>query len=74
MFGRLKYDLFTTIINAKCKKIFSLLLEPGARAVDVFTIKWAELNFCAFSLFALILEILTKINNKKAEAILVVLD
>lgn len=38
MFGRLEYDLFATIINAKCKKIFSLLLEPGASAVDVFII------------------------------------
>lgn len=74
MFGRLGYDLFATIINAKCKKIFSLLLEPGTSAVDVFIIKWTELNFCAFPLFALILEILIKIKNNKAEAILVVLD
>lgn len=71
-FGKPTIDLFASRINAKCEKYFSWFKDPNSTAVDAFTKSWHGLNFYAFPPFAIILKVLRKIKNEKAEGIVVV--
>lgn len=70
--GRPNIDLFASRINNKCKKYISWNRDPGAFAVNAFTINWKDLAFYAFPPFAVILKVLRKIVTDKAEGIVVV--
>lgn len=70
--GYPEIDLFASISNHKCKKYVSRLSDPGASAVDAFTLNWNKLNFYAFPPFCLILRVIHKIIQDKAEGIVVV--
>lgn len=71
-FGEPEIDLFASRCNAKCFKYISWKNDPGAWAVDAFTISWSNVNFYAFPPFSLILKMLQKIICDKAEGVVVV--
>lgn len=72
VFGVPDIDLFASLDNHKCRKYISWHNDPQAEAVDAFTINWENLKFYAFPPFSLILRVLQKIINDKAEGILIV--
>lgn len=72
MLGEPEIDLFASAWNAKCESFISRFPEPTSLEVDAFSINWSLLRFYAFPPFALILRILRKIVQEKAEGILVV--
>lgn len=65
-------DLFASRINRKCKRFVSWHRDPDAFQVDAFTISWCNHHFYAFPPFCLVLRVLQKIINDKAEGIVVV--
>ena len=71
-FGKFDIDLFATINNTKCSVCFSWCPDPEAEPVDAFTVQWTYLNLYSFPPFALILRVLRKIYNDKAEGVVVV--
>ena len=71
-FGSFDIDLFATNINKKCEKFISWYKDPESMAVDAFTISWSTFFFYAFPPFSLILKVLKKIIEDRAEGILVV--
>lgn len=71
-FGLPEIDLFASIDNHKCYRYVSWVRDPGAEAVDAFTIDWKNFTFYAFPPFSLILRVLQKIVNDQATGILVV--
>ncbi|KAJ8917626.1 hypothetical protein NQ315_000109 [Exocentrus adspersus] len=71
-FGSPDIDIFASRNNHKCARYISWLKDPGAEAVDAFTIDWGNIFFYAFPPFSQILRTLQKIKNDKAEGILVV--
>lgn len=64
-------DLFATRVNRKCDKFVSWHSDPGCFAVDAFTLDWSKFRFYAFPPFSLMLKVLQKIINDKAEGIVV---
>ncbi|XP_066587638.1 uncharacterized protein [Prorops nasuta] len=70
-FGEPDIDLFATSSNPKCKTYCSRYPEQGALAVDAFTISWASINFYAFPPFAIILRVIRKMIDEKAQGIIV---
>lgn len=70
--GQPEIDLFASNINTKCRKYFSWVKDPGSIGVDAFTFPWRDLKFYAFPPFLLILRVLQKIIQDKAEGIVVV--
>lgn len=70
--GKPNIDLFASVNNHKCDRYVSWLRDPGAEAVDAFTIKWHNLKFYAFPPFSLVLRVIQKIINDQATGILVV--
>ncbi|XP_015185988.1 PREDICTED: uncharacterized protein LOC107071471 [Polistes dominula] len=71
-FGSISVDLFASRLNKKSKRFYSRFPDPGASAVDAFTVSWKNENFYAFHPFALITRTLRKIINEKAVGIVVV--
>lgn len=71
-FGRPEIDLFASHKNAKCAKFVFWFPDPGAFAVDAFTLNWSEYFFYAFPPFSMILRAINKIILDKAEGILIV--
>lgn len=71
-FGQPKIDLFASRLNNKCVKYVSWNREPGAFAVNAFTLNWTNLCFYAFPPFAVILKVLRKLIYDQAEGIVVV--
>lgn len=59
--GYAEIDIFASMNNNKCQRYISWLRDPGAEAVDAFTIHWGNLFFYAFPLFSQILRTLQKI-------------
>ena len=43
-------DLFASKLNAKTAKFVSWNLQPGAVAIDAFSLSWANINCYAFPL------------------------
>lgn len=60
-FGNPVIDLFATKLNSKCIHYVSWVSDPGAEAIDAFTICWSNKFFYAFPPFAVILKVLRKI-------------
>ncbi|KYN39388.1 hypothetical protein ALC56_06207 [Trachymyrmex septentrionalis] len=73
-FGPFKIDLFASLNNSKCKSYVSWFPDPGAIAVNAFTLSWKGLHFYAFSLslFILLPRVLRKIMDGKATGTVVV--
>ncbi|CAB4027168.1 Hypothetical predicted protein [Paramuricea clavata] len=65
-------DLFASRLNTKCTKYVSYRPNPGAQAVNAFTIPWGNLQFYAFSPFSIILKVLHKVNCEIATGLIVV--
>lgn len=70
--GKPEVDLFASRINKKCAKYVSWKKDPGSIAVDAFTVNWKQIYFYAFPPFSLILRMLQKIMQDKAEGIVIV--
>ncbi|XP_059060217.1 uncharacterized protein LOC131853367 [Achroia grisella] len=70
--GVANIDLFASRCNSKCDTYVTWKNEPGAWAIDAFTISWEELNFYAFPPFSMILKMIQKIILDRAEGIVVV--
>ena len=64
--------LFASCLNTKCQHYISYHPDPGAQAVNAFTLSWCGLHFYAFPPFSIILKTLRKIREDKATGILVV--
>lgn len=65
-------DLFASRLNAQLPRYISWKPDPGAEAVDAFSINWGPLNFYAFPPFCLIAKCLQKIIQEEAEGIVIV--
>lgn len=70
--GPFEIDLFASRLNAQLPCYASWKPDPGASYVDAFTMSWHNLKFYAFPPFSLILKCLKKIEEEKAEGILVI--
>uniref|UniRef100_A0ABD2VXB5 RNase H type-1 domain-containing protein n=1 Tax=Trichogramma kaykai TaxID=54128 RepID=A0ABD2VXB5_9HYME len=72
-FGEPEIDLFATRTNKKCDTFISWKRDPESETTDAFTISWKERFFYTFPPFSpnLILNVLKKIKNEKANGILV---
>ena len=57
--------LFASRLNAKVDCVVSWHPEPGAMAVDAFSISWANLKCHAFPPFNLLTQVLAKIRNER---------
>ena len=72
IFGKPDIDLFASRINHQLSNYISWRPDPGAKAVDAFSINWSPTyNYC-FPPFSIILKVLQKIQQDKAQAIVVV--
>ena len=71
-FGKPDIDLFASRANFKVVKYISYYPDPDATGVDAFATSWSDLQFYAFPPFAIISKVISKIENEKAEGILVV--
>ncbi|XP_033218301.1 uncharacterized protein LOC117173769 [Belonocnema kinseyi] len=71
-FGRFDIDLFATNINKNFQKFISWFKDPESMAVDAFIVSWSTFFFYAFPPFSLILKVLRKISEDRAEGVLVV--
>ena len=64
-------DLFANRLNAQLKSYVSFRPDPGAMAVDAFSLDWGNLKFYAFPPFCLLTKVIQKIIFDKAEGILI---
>ena len=73
IFGQPDVDLFATRLNAKTEKYISWRPDPGAIAVDAFSIQWNDFNlFYAFPPFSVVTRTIEKALEEKARGLLVV--
>ena len=73
-FGSPNIDLFASRSNKKCEVYCSRGWDPECFQIDAFTLNWSNWYFYAFPPFSIILKILRKVVEDKAEGILVVPD
>ncbi|CAH3188645.1 unnamed protein product [Porites evermanni] len=59
-------DLLASRLNAKTAKFISWHPQPGAVAIDAFSLSWANMNCYTFSPFSLLPRVLPKIRQDKA--------
>ena len=72
IFGKPDIDLFASRINYQLSNYISWRPDPRAMAVDAFFVNWSlTYNYC-FPPFSIILKVLQKIQQDKAQAIVVV--
>lgn len=71
-FGKPNIDLFASRTNTKCTRYVSWIRDPGAIAIDAFTIDWRPFHFYAFPPFSIILRVLEKIRAEGSRGIVVV--
>ena len=64
-------DLFASRLNAKLDQFVSWHPEPGALAIDAFSISWSNQKFYAFPPFSLLTRVLAKIRNNVAPVLLI---
>ena len=64
-------DIFASRLNAQFPRYVAYRPDPGAVAIDAFTINWSQHNFYAFPPFSLIPLVLKKIQEDKASGICV---
>lgn len=72
LLGTPDIDIFASKDNYHCPRYVSWFRDPGAEAIDAFTLDWRKLNFYAFPPFALILRVLQKICSDGATGIIVI--
>ena len=65
-------DLFASRLNYQLKPYVSFKPDPGALAVDAFTLQWSRYLFYAFPPFSMIMRTLQKIHQDQATGLLVV--
>ena len=65
-------DLFASRLNYRLKQYVSYKPDPGAIAVDAFTIQWSKHSFYAFPPFSIIMRTLQKIQQDQATGLLIV--
>ncbi|CAH2217789.1 jg25269 [Pararge aegeria aegeria] len=70
-FGNPEIDLFATRLNSKCHNYISWHRDPGACAVNAFTLNWNNLKFYAFPPFSVIAKTLRKVITDQAQGIIV---
>lgn len=71
-FGVPEIDLFASRLNAQVEKYVTWHPDPGAFAVDAFTLDWKPFAFYAFPPFCMIPKCLQKIREDKARGLLLV--
>lgn len=64
-------NLFASRLNNKCNRYVSWQRDPGACAINAFTMDWNNCYFYAFPPLAVLLKVLKKIITDKAEGIVV---
>ena len=64
-------DLFASRLNCQFPQYVAYRPDPGAMAIDAFSITWTGLKFYAFPPFSVIPSILKKIQEDKAEGVCV---
>ena len=67
----LEVDLFASRLNHKLDKYVSYRAEPGAFAIDAFTLDWIDRIYYIFPPFSLIARVLQKVEKDGAEVVLV---
>ena len=72
IFGTPQVDLFATRLNNKLPKYVSWCPDPGACAIDAFTLNWSQFTFYAFPPFSCIPKVISKILKEGASGILIV--
>ena len=65
-------DLFASRLNYRLKPYVSFKPDPGALAVNAFTLQWSQYLFYAFPPFSMIMRTLQKIQQDQATGLLVV--
>lgn len=65
-------DLFASRLNTYCQRYVSHRPDPGAMAIDAFTLNWIKWDFIAFPPFSLVCRVLKKIQQDKATGAVVV--
>ena len=65
-------DLFATRTNKQFPVYVSYLPDPGAQAVDAFSLYWSEHLFYCFPPFSILPRVLRKVKEDKASGIVVV--
>lgn len=65
-------DLFASRLNHKLDRYVAYKPDPGAIAIDSFTICWSEHLFYAFPPFSIIMKALQKIQQDKGTGIMIV--
>ena len=70
-FGESELDLFASRINHQLSNYISWRPDPGTKVVDAFSINWLPTYNC-FPSFSIILKVLQKIQQDKAQPIVVV--
>ena len=64
-------DLLVSRLNAKTATFISWHPQPGAVAIDAFSLSWANMNCYAFPPFSLLPQVLVKIRHDKALVLLI---
>ena len=64
-------DLYASRPNARAAKFVSWHLQPGAVAIDTFSLSWANKNCHAFPPFSLLPRVLAKIHQDKVIVLLI---
>ena len=67
-------DLFASRINTQLSSYVSFKPDPGAKAVDAFTLSWNDTRFHAFPPFCVIPKVLQKMCRDRAKGVVVVPD
>ena len=59
-------DIFASTLNAQFTRYVAFRADPGASAIDTFTMNWSDLNFYAFPPFRVIPAVLKEIKEEEA--------
>ena len=71
-FGEPDIDLFASRLNHKVDRFVSWSPEPGAFAIDAFSLVWTDFKFYAFPPFSLVGRTVEKILEDEARGVIVV--
>lgn len=71
-YGPLDIDLFASRLNTQLPIYISWMPDPGAYAVDAFTVDWGNFRIYAFPPFCLVSKCIQKIREDEATGILIV--
>ena len=67
-------DLFASRINTQLSSYVSFKPDPGAKAVDAFTLSWRDTRFYAFPPFCVIPKVLQNSCRDRTKGVVVVPD